>query len=288
MSKLFKLNIKKIKLKSLLLILLIFIFTLILYNNKRIEITYVEYINDKLPKSFDNFSICQVSDLHNAEFGKNQHLLIEKINNLKPDIVVITGDIIDRNKYNLKNVMNFIDGIKDIAPIYYVPGNHEAGIKNYEDIKNKLINNGVYVLDNTYDTITINNESIKILGVIDPNFYPRDLPNEISNVIDTIMFNLENDKNFKILLSHRPELFETYAKKNIDLVLTGHAHGGQIRIPFLGGIIAPNQGLFPKYDSGLFKKNNTTMYVSRGMGNSIIPLRINNNPELVHIILKQK
>jgi len=290
MNRLCKFNFKKNKLIVLFFIFTIFIFMFIflLYNNKKIEVAHIEYINEKLPKSFDNFSICQISDLHNTEFGKNQKDLIEKINNLKPDIIVITGDLIDSSKYNIEIAEYLIKGIKDIAPIYYIPGNHEARINNYDEIKKLLLDNDVYVLDNSYRTIKNNNEYITIIGVIDPSFYSNDILNIMENIIDTTIDDLEYNDSFKLLLSHRPELFEIYVKKNIDLVLTGHAHGGQVRIPLIGGLIAPNQGLFPKYDSGMFTKNNTTMYVSRGLGNSIIPLRINNNPELVNITLKYK
>ena len=105
----------------------------------------------------------------------------------------------------------------------------------------------------------------------------------VSTKLNTLM---EQETAYAILLSHRPELFETYAACGVDLVLSGHAHGGQFRLPFIGGLIAPNQGLFPKYDAGLFTDGNTNMIVSRGIGNSIIPIRFNNRPEIVLLELR--
>ena len=155
-----------------------------------------------------------------------------------------------------------------------------------EEINSTLTEKGVIILDNEFDKITINDESIIILGMKDPSFYPKEISaDQTSYNLKETMDKIGNTNSFKLLLSHRPELFETYVENDVDLVLTGHAHGGQIRIPFIGGLIAPDQGLFPKYTGGIFTKNNTSMIVSRGIGNSIFPFRINNRPELVIITL---
>ncbi len=278
---------KKKRLTSIsILLVLLLLLVFVLINNKKIEISTVEYYNDSIPASFDNYSVVQISDLHNEEFGDNQKILIEKVKLLNPDLIVFTGDMVDRNKYDLETTMTFIKGIKDVAPIYSISGNHESSI-DYNELYNRFTEEGVIILEDDMELITVNNETIELIGLSDPSF----LPNEpylgdlgIENIEDVLSKYKESD-NFQLLLSHRPELFNIYVENSMELVLCGHAHGGQVRLPFIGGLVAPDQGLFPKYDAGLFVENGTSMYVSRGLGNSIVPLRINNNPEIVNIIL---
>ena len=214
--------------------------------------------------------------------------LIKEIEKQKPNIIVLTGDFIDSNKTNVEVAMNFIKKINAVAPIYYVSGNHEASVKSYTKIKEQLAENKVVILENKKEELKINESSINLIGIDDPRMAHESFISD-SEIVKVELDNTKyNGDKYNILLSHRPELFDTYVEKKIDLILTGHAHGGQIRIPFIGGIIAPNQGFFPKYTSGVIEKNKTTMVVSRGIGNSIIPLRINNRPELVVITLYNK
>ena len=157
-----------------------------------------------------------------------------------------------------------------------------------EFLKEKLEKEAVIVLDNKTEVLEINDAKINLIGINDPNmsYHPYALDNEkIKNELTDTNY---DKNNYSILLSHRPELFDTYVDSKLDLVLTGHAHGGQVRIPFIGGLISPNQGFFPKYTGGKFKEDNTNMIVSRGIGNSIIPFRVNNRPELVVVQLKVK
>ena len=133
-----------------------------------------------------------------------------------------------------------------------------------------------------------NGESIALMGLADPDFTVKgDMFGEVPAMVSTKLENLNDGEGggYTILLSHRPELFETYVGSGIDLVFAGHAHGGQFRLPFIGGVVAPNQGLFPEYDAGLYTDGSTNMVVSRGIGNSIIPLRFNNRPEIVLVEL---
>lgn len=189
---------------------------------------------------------------------------------------------------NIDVAINFIKEINDIAPVYFITGNHEANLSNYSYLEEKLEENKVIILDNELQVLKENDSEINLIGINDPTMkhspYEKD-EDIIKNELDSIDYNKDN---YTILLSHRPELFENYVDNEIDLVLTGHAHGGQIRIPFIGGLIAPNQGLFPKYTSGKKEKDKTTMIISRGIGNSILPFRVNNRPELVVITLKSK
>lgn len=278
---------KTIKNKIKVLISIIIIILLILffvYQNNKIVISNYEYSNDKILNEYTDFKIVQISDLHNKMFGKDQRRLIKKIERLNPDIIVITGDLVDSRRYNLNKALKFINSAIDIAPIYYVSGNHEARTRMYTKVKETLEDAGVIILDNTMISI---NSNIDIIGVPDPDFlddffFNSTNTSEIINILEKYC----NDEKFQILLAHRPELFSLYSEYNIDLIFSGHAHGGQMRLPFIGGIFAPNQGFFPKFIEGMHVQNKSTMYVSRGLGNSIFPFRIFNKPEIVVVTLK--
>jgi len=267
----------------------VFIFIWLYWGNNSIQITNIEVREKALPQAFNGFKIVQVSDLHNAEFGENQSRLLKKIKKMSPDIIAVTGDLIDSNHTDIDKAMEFIKGAADIAPIYYVTGNHEAALKNYAEIEKMLRQEKVIILNDKTVRLEKNEEKIYILGLTDYNFYIRGEFKETRNYIIKQKLEelfLEAD-GYKILLSHRPELFKLYCEEEMNLVLSGHAHGGQIYAPVLGGLIAPNQGILPKYTQGVYKNKDTKMVVSRGMGNSIIPLRVNNRPELVLITLKR-
>ncbi|MGO1469797.1 MAG: metallophosphoesterase [Tissierella sp.] len=274
--------------KNKLFIILSFI-VFCIWQNNHIVTTKIDYKNSKIPKGFDGFTIVQVSDLHNKRFGKGQKRLLNKIRKENPDIIVVTGDFIDRRKYNLDISMEFIEGAIEIAPIYYVSGNHEAWSSKYDNIKKNLIDAGVKVLDDEKIDIVREKGKIEIIGLKDPDFLTSNYIDgtDISN-LERKLKNLSDDSNFQILLCHRPELFPIYARENVDLSFTGHAHGGQFRIPFLGGLVAPDQGLFPKYTSGAHRIENSTMIVNRGLGNSIVPIRVFNRPEIVKLVLRSQ
>lgn len=257
----------------------------IAWGNSALMVNEIKITNDKIPQSFEGFRIAQVSDLHNAELGKDNNKLIEKLNECEPDIIVLTGDLIDSNHTNLEVALSFARQAVKIAPCYFVTGNHEAWVgSQYEELKTSLENAGVTVLQDEAIELNYGDECIQLIGLNDPDFSERDSFLSES-ILETKLSEINIRNGFTILLSHRPELFNVYQNKNIDLVLSGHAHGGQFRLPFLGGVIAPNQGLFPKYDAGTYTENGTTMIVSRGIGNSIIPFRVNNRPEIVLVEL---
>ena len=284
---------KKIKRKTITIILisiiLLFLIGLYLYyENNYLQVSNYLIESNEISKDFDDFKIVQISDFHNTKSKKLTNDLVREIKNSKPNIIVITGDFVDSYKTNISVAISFIEKINNIAPVYYITGNHEVRIKNYDELKNKLEENKVIILDDKLEVIKKGESEINLIGINDPNFNFNTYRDD-STIIQDSLIPIQYDKNiFSILLSHRPELIETYAKKDFDLVLSGHAHGGQIRVPFIGGLIAPNQGLFPKYTSGIYEMNNTIMIVSRGIGNSVLPFRINNRPELVVIKLKNK
>lgn len=259
------------------------------WQNNSLEITRSKYVNTKIPEEFSGLKIAHISDLHNKSFGKNQGTILNKLQNISPHIIVITGDLIDRRRYDLETALVFARGAVDIAPVYYVPGNHEAWSNRYQEIKEGLELAGVHILDNQQLEIEKGDSKISILGVRDPGFVMSDHSGRANTTeLAKNLKEFAKVDNFKILLSHRPELFELYCKNNMDLIFTGHAHGGQIRIPLVGGIIAPNQGLFPKYTDGSHTKDNSTMLVSRGLGNSLFPIRVFNRPEIVVVTLENK
>lgn len=278
---------KQRKVLLFIVIISIGLFAFFKWQNNSITISEIVFKNDTIPESFKGYKILQISDLHNKEFGSKQNKILAKIEKINPDIIVITGDLIDSNNTNIDVAMDLIDGIINIAPIYYVSGNHEAWSGSYNDLKSKLENSGVVVLDNKKTEFFNDRNSIDIIGLADTSFIESDWleyggNSETKNLLNKLT---EDSTNFKILLSHRPELFDIYSNSNVNLVFSGHAHGGQFRLPFIGGLIAPDQGFFPKLTEGIHTSNNTSMIISRGLGNSIVPVRIFNRPELIVVTL---
>lgn len=260
-----------------LLLVGVFIYVFLYVNNNWLTVSNYTVQSDEIPQSFDGFRILQLSDLHDATFGENQQRLVNKIKKQNPHIIVITGDLIDSNRYNLQNSMDLIDQITEIADVYYVTGNHEVATNDVEHIKQELTARGVRVLSN--ETILLGNEdaSISLTGIEDP------LMGEEAG--EMLKASEVPEDMFTILLAHRTEDFQEYVDAEIDVTLAGHAHGGQVRIPFIGGLIAPAQGFFPSYTSGLHKFGQSKLIINRGLGNSIIPYRIFNLPELVVVTL---
>ena len=261
----------------------------IIWGNTALELSTYTISSSKLPQSFDGYRIAHVSDLHNAEMGKDNETLLTMLREADPDMIAITGDLIDSRNTNVEIALQFAQEAMKIAPCYYVSGNHEARVNEYEELKTGLISAGVIILEDTQTEISIEGHSITLIGVNDPSFQTDYLFGDSETVINSKLTELHTDGEvFTILLSHRPELFDTYADHDVDLALSGHAHGGQFRLPFIGGVVAPNQGLFPEYDAGIYTDGNTNMLVSRGVGNSILPFRINNRPEVILIELQSK
>lgn len=250
--------------------------------------TNISYTNNKIPSVFSGFKILQVSDLHNKKFGKDQSWLIRKIEEADPDIIVITGDLIDYHRLDVDTAMSFINKVIKISPVYYVPGNHERYSGLYDQLSEQLMQAGITVLNNQKVELNRQGDFITVIGVMDAEFVKQTKKSKPGGQFRLNLSELLKDtEGFSILLSHRPEHLELYAQENADLVFCGHAHGGQIRLPFLGGLFAPGQGWLPKYTSGLYTKGNTSMIVSRGLGNSEFPFRVFNRPELVLVTLEK-
>lgn len=260
---------------SLLLLAVLFGGVLLAYSaeqNKTILVTHYTVSHEDIPDTFKGKRIVQLSDLHNVDFGDQ---LATKVAAAKPDILVITGDWISYSDVDITIAKEALDSIIGIAPIYYVTGNHEARSAVYDELEAYLLENGVTILRNEAVLWTIGEESVQIVGTDDPEF---------SAHLWRDMAPLVEEELYTILLYHRPEFLEEAAGYNADLILSGHTHGGQIRLPLIGAIYAPNQGWFPKYDVGRFVQDDTTMIVSQGLGESDY-FRVLTPPEIVVVTL---
>ena len=261
----------------------------ILFDGKNMDDISLESIRKNISFIQQNPYIFDDTIKRNIIINDNNTISDEKLIDIleaeSPNIIAITGDLIDSNHTNLEVALSFAQQAVKIAPCYFVTGNHEAWIgSQYEELKTSLQNTGITVLQDEAIELNYGDVCIQLIGLNDPDFSERDrLLSE--SILEVKLSQVNISDGFTILLSHRPEYFNVYQNKNIDLVLSGHAHGGQFRLPLGGGVIAPGQGLFPKYDAGAYTENGTTMIVSRGIGNSIIPVRINNPPEIVIIEL---
>lgn len=257
-----------------------------IWANTALELNQYSISSKSLPDSFAGFRIAHVSDLHNAQMGENNERLIKLLESSEPDIISITGDIVDCHRTDIDVAADFVRQAMKIAPCYYVTGNHEASLEDevYRELEARLSSLGLTMLRNESVIIERDGEAIEIIGLDDPEFAPHgeDEAIEVEHIESLTM-----GDSFTLLLSHKPEFFEEYVKSGVELVLCGHTHGGQFRLPFVGGLIAPGQGLFPVYDAGLFSEDNTHMIVNRGIGNSLMPIRFNNRPEIIIIELEK-
>lgn len=274
-------RIKKIKIAVTVILLLLITASVYLYwGNTSITVSKYTLSPENLPDGFNGYKIVQISDLHNKDFGRT---LIEKIQALNPDIIVVTGDIIDSYHTDTAVSAEFAKAACEIAPVFYVTGNHESRIEEYESFKAEIEDSGVNILDGKTVFLSKNSDEISLAGVDDPMFFGSAVLGEQLIGFRKELSALSEEKSEKtsILLSHKPEYFRVYAELGFDVVFSGHAHGGQIRLPFVGGIYSPGQGFFPEYTEGIYTEGKTNMIVSRGLGNSLFPFRVFNNPEII-------
>ena len=253
------------------------------WGNTTVMTHTITVTDSRLPRAFSGFRVAQISDLHNDAFGTGNETLLALLTEAGPDLIVITGDMIDSRRTDVEAALTFAAGAAEIAPTYYVTGNHEQRVpRAFARLEEGLTKLGVRLLRGEGENIWRDGASITLAGVDDVSFYAEYHPGRVPEglLLEDIQ-SLREEGGYTILLSHRPELAEIYEKSGVELVFSGHAHGGQVRLPFIGGLAAPGQGLFPQYDGGLYTLGETQMVVSRGLGNSIIPLRVNNRPEIV-------
>lgn len=276
----------------IILALLVAFFGWVLWANAALELNGYTVSSDRLPEAFDGYRIAHVSDLHATEKGESHATLLKMLREAEPNMIAITGDLVDSRHTYLQSALEFIQQAVQIAPCYYVSGNHEGRLaargQEYHDLKTALEASGVVILEDQSTQICLEGAAITVLGLRDPRLHEDLWRYDPLVFMQTKLKELHPEgTDFTMLLSHRPELFDVYVSSGVDLVLSGHAHGGQIRLPFVGGLLAPDQGWFPKYDAGQFIQSRTQMIVSRGLGKSVFPLRFNNRPELIIIELKR-
>lgn len=245
-----------------------------------LEISRYEVKSQKLPESFDGFKIVQLSDLHGAEFGEDGMGLVEKVEELEPDIIALTGDFVT-DEGDLAAVEKLAARLTELCPVYFVSGNHEFGSGLAVKVRNILERAGVKYLSNEYLTISRGEDEILLGGVEDPLAYADMLsPDELAQKMNDAA-----PDAFKILLGHRNYWMTEYPELPVDLIFCGHAHGGLIRIPGVGGLIGTDRRLFPDFDAGEYNNGRYTLIVSRGLGDSVPIPRVFNRPEIVCVEL---
>lgn len=245
-----------------------------------LEISRYEVASQKLPESFDGFKIVQLSDLHGAEFGEDGMELVDKVGSLEPDMIALTGDFVT-DEGDLAAVKKLAGRLTELCPVYFVSGNHEFGSGLAVKVRNILERAGVKYLSNEYLTISRGDDEILLGGVEDPLAYADMLsPDELAQKMNDAA-----PDAFKILLGHRNYWMTEYPELPVDLIFCGHAHGGLIRIPGVGGLIGTDRRLFPDFDAGEYNNGRYTLIVSRGLGNSVSIPRIFNRPEIVCVEL---
>jgi predicted MPP superfamily phosphohydrolase len=260
--------------------------------NRFFGVTQYEYASPLVPPAFDGFKIAQVSDLHNRRFPDGPEVLADALRAERPGLIAVTGDLIDRQGPVIETAIDFIRLAVGIAPVYYVAGNHEYRSGVYHTLLPRLREAGVRVLEDAWAAVEKDGERFVIAGLRDPAYATdhsgRTDAATLSEREAALRRLLPAGDTLAVLLSHRPELFDLYARCGVPLVLTGHAHGGQVRLPGIGGLYAPGQGLFPRYTCGIYRRDNTVMVVSRGLGGRLVHLRVRNKPELVVVKLQHQ
>jgi len=261
---------------SVAVVLIVFVTVLAVYSawqNKTVHITAYTVEHEDIPKAFDGKRIVHLTDLHNKDYGGELQELVAAQN---PDIIVITGDWIGMMDEDLTPAKEQVRPLVDIAPVYFVPGNHERYSERWPQMQECLTACGVTVMENIALNWEQDGQAIQLIGVFDSEFGYH---------LHTKLAPLVQEEMFSLLLYHRPERFPQAAELGVDLLLCGHTHGGQIRLPWIGAIFAPDQGWFPKYDVGRFEMDGSTMLVGQGLGESVY-FRILTPPEIVVVTLK--
>lgn len=293
-------NRKKYIKSALVLLIVIALLLFCSYQNRHLETTYYTYKAEQLGADLEGYRIVQISDLHNVKFGKNNQKLVDRIRECEPDMIVLTGDLVDSNHTNVDRAVQFVDEIVKICPVYYVTGNHEYWLEKseYDELMDGLVSAGVVILDNQVVEISRGDAKFRLVGLGDRSLADGTLEallsdesirnNQAEQKEETADNEDSGEKELTVVLAHEPQYLARYAGTGVDLVLSGHAHGGQFRLPFVGGIVAPDQGFLPEYTAGEYYMNGTEMIVSRGLGNSVIPVRLFNYPEIVCVDLVGK
>lgn len=270
------------------IVLLFFIFVYLQNNNLRVH--KVVWKSAKIPPSFHRYKILHLSDSHQKVFGRNNRGLLKEVERQCPDLIVITGDVVFGYRKNLGKAIETVKELTSYAPTYFVNGNHEFKMdeESRQELYRLLEKEGIRVHNNRIARIRKKGEEVVLLGIDDPTCFEwKNRKEEYLELLSDLAGRTKKEE-VNILLAHRPERFALYRDCGFDLVLSGHVHGGQIRLPRIGGLYSPEQGILPKYQRGLYREGDTSMVVSAGLGPSIFPFRINNYPEIVVVELQRE
>lgn len=245
--------------------------------NSRFETVEYTFTSDRVPAAFDGYKIAQVSDLHNKEWEG----LAEAVAAAAPDAIFITGDLVSRDDTDFQR--DLVSSLVATAPTYFCTGNHEEDNAAYPAIRSALIDLGVKVLEDEFETVTRGEDSIRIAGIVDHinTVVKKTKDDRVSEFDESLTATVDGTDEFTLLLSHQPEYMMLYEAHSVDLVFAGHTHGGAVELPFIGALWAPGQGAFPAYPGGFYETDSSAMIVSRGLGRSTEPFRVNCPYELV-------
>ena len=269
-----------------LLVLALFCAGFFQWSNRSLQVERFTFTSSRLPQGFAGCIIVQLTDLHGAEFGENNQDLIDRVRALSPDYIFLTGDLLDRFRETPHSyAVDLGAALAAIAPTYFVTGNHEWALPHVPDLKDGLEAAGVTVLDNRFVTLDRGGDQILLAGVDDPNGYAdQKTPEELAQEVREAW-----GDDFWLLLAHRNDRFlRQYSLLGADLVISGHGHGGMIRLPFTDGLISTDRTLFPSYTAGFYEENGSTAFVSRGLGNSGPSFRLFNRPQIAVLTLERE
>lgn len=276
---------------------------------KLLKVTSYTITTDKTGQIKEDLSIVLLADLHNNTFGRKNQRLVRKIKNLKPELVMVAGDLITKQQPCIPgNAYDLLAELSRTYPVYYSYGNHEQHLEELEsetaasdgdnignkakylswmEFKQTLEKKGVRFLDNNSTIISNHKYNIRVTGIsIEWDYYSKTTLYPMAASYPEQLVGKSNPKEYQILLAHNPIYFKNYVKWGADLTLSGHLHGGLVRLPRVGGIVSPQYKIFPKYDSGVFTEEKRSMVVSKGLGSHSVMLRLFNRPELVYIRIK--
>lgn len=281
---------------AIVVIAVVVLLYILCYGNKQFNLTQYKISSCKIPESFDGYRIAMLSDLHSYCYGEKNHELVKKIERAKPDAIMIAGDMIVKGpEFNDSVAVELLQQLAHNYPIYYANGNHEYRLSVLDETKdstypayiNKLKKMGIVHLVNEFCEIKKGNDSIRIVGIdLDENYYQKLKKTPLSQDEMRKLIGRPSENQYTVLLAHNPIYFPSYAKWGADLVLSGHVHGGMVSLPLVGGVMSTQVMLFPKYDAGRFEEGNTTMLLSRGLGNHTIHIRFMNRAEVLLVTLQ--
>lgn len=271
------------KIRRLLALLALFALAagFVYWQNFTLQVEPVELFFESLPPQFDGLRVAELSDLHGRSFGKNNVRLLRTLQKARPDMICICGDLFDEQT-DLTMLEPLLTGLTDIAPVYYVTGNHEWQVKNLREILQKMRAWGVTVLENEERVLFRGGAEMVVAGVHDPcGPYDMKTPAALVRELRSAQGN-----DFILMLSHRNDELAMWSQLGVQLVLSGHCHGGVVRLPFVGGVFGTRRELFPEYDAGVYRQDGTTLFVSRGLGYTNVHFRLFNRPHVPIMILR--